>query len=76
VISVFVYSIQKAFQLSTVFAAVAVLGGLFVTGQGLRRENEDVLEDNIPEEDFAETVARVVDRRLSNVERRSSREDL
>jgi hypothetical protein len=48
----------------------ATLGAIFVTGDGLTRTKELDDEEEIGEEDVAETIARVVDRRLNTISTR------
>jgi len=71
VLSVFVFGIQSTLLLSAVFAGIAMVGGMFVTGEGLTRTRvlEELDEEEIGEEDLAETIARVVERRLSVISR-------
>jgi hypothetical protein len=73
--SVFLIGLQSTFHLSAVLAGIALLGGLFISGQRLTREVEEgQVEESeaLGEEDIAETIARVVERRFSGVERRPS----
>jgi hypothetical protein len=48
-----------------------MVGGLFVRGEGLtrKRELEELDQEEIGEEDVAETIARVVERRFSSISR-------
>jgi hypothetical protein len=63
VLSVFVFGLQRAFLLAAIFAGIAMVGGMFVTGEGLTRA-ADLEEDEIGE-GVAETIARVVERHNS-----------
>jgi len=47
-----------------------MVGGLFVRGEGLTRKRDlEELDEEIGEEDVAETIARVVERRFSSISR-------
>jgi hypothetical protein len=69
VMSVFVFAIQSTLVLCASFAGIATIGAIFVTGDGLTRTKE-LDGEEIGEEDVAETIARVVDRRLSSLSTR------
>jgi len=71
VISVLVFGIHSTLLLCAVFAGIAMVGGIFIRGQGLTRTRviDELDEEEIGEEDVAETIARVVERRLSVLSR-------
>lgn len=70
-LSVFVLGIQSTLLLCSVFAGIAMVAAIFVTGGGLTRTRvlDELDEEEIGEEDVAETIARVVERRLSVISR-------
>jgi len=66
VLSVFVFGIRSALLLCATFAGIALLGGVFITGQGLTRtKGVENLDEEEGGEDVVELIARIVERRLS-----------
>ena len=66
VLSVVVFGIRCTLILCAMFAGIAMLGGMFITGKGLTRTKViEELDEEECREDVVELIARMVERRLS-----------